>query len=286
MPGLCSIVTYHYVRELAETRFPAIHGLTTSKFKEQIAYMRKYYEFVTIDDVIGACHEDRHLPRNAALLTFDDGYSDHYLNVFPVLDAAGIQGVFFPPVCAIRDGRVLDVNKIHFVLASVPSIGVLLSDVFCEIDLLRADGYSIPANDELYERLAENSRFDSADVIVVKRLLQRELPQPVRAVVVDKLFRRYVTECELAFARELYMSEDQLRTMIRHGMAVGSHGSVHCWLTDLDAGGQRSEISDSVAFLRDLGVSDTRWAICYGCDPKPCFKNIHPVLTGPPIVSC
>jgi hypothetical protein len=23
-----------------------------------------------------------------------------------------------------------------------------------------------------------------------------------------------------------------------------------------------------------------------GCDPKPCFKNIHPVLTGPPIVSC
>ena len=263
MSGHATIVMYHYVRDLTETRFPQIRGLTTSRFRAQIAYMRRFYRFVTLDEVSEACHGGRELPENAALLTFDDGYSDHYLNVFPILDAEGIQGVFFPPVCAVRDRRVLDVNKVHFILASVASAAALRREVFAELDRLRAEGYAIVSNDELYEKLAVRGDFDPPEVIFIKRLLQRELPQALRGAIVDALFRRHVSEDERTFARELYMSEDQLRTMQKHGMAIGSHGTEHRWMNTLSPTEQRAEIESSLAFLDELGVSRDAWTMCY-----------------------
>ena len=62
---------YHYVRELRETRYPKIKGLTVSLFREQLAYMQRYYTLIKVDDFLAACHEGKELPRNAALFTFD-----------------------------------------------------------------------------------------------------------------------------------------------------------------------------------------------------------------------
>ena len=78
-----TIIMYHYVRDLRRSRYPEIKGLDISLFKRQLTRIRSSYKIVSMRDVI----EDRQgLPDNAALLTFDDGYADHYLNVFPLLD--------------------------------------------------------------------------------------------------------------------------------------------------------------------------------------------------------
>ncbi len=263
MPGTCSIITYHYVRELSETRYPRICGLTETNFRGQLDYLARHYRFVTLDEVLDACHGSRELPPNAAVLTFDDGYLDHYTNVFPLLDRMGIQGWFFPPVCAVDERRVLDVNKIHFVLASVESTRELLDSVFARLDRLRVDGHEIESNEALFERLAVAGRFDGPELVFVKRLLQRELPERPRAAVVDDLFRHFVTDDETAFARELYVSRDQLLTMRRHGMVIGGHGYSHRWLDTLPEDQQAFEIESSVAFLESLGVSMERWVMCY-----------------------
>ena len=72
-----TIVMYHFVRELKYTRYPQIKGLLTSQFREQLAYMEKYYQFVTVNDCIDAIYSNGELPSNAILLTFDDAYIDH-----------------------------------------------------------------------------------------------------------------------------------------------------------------------------------------------------------------
>ena len=263
MPNTCTVVMYHYVRELRESRYPKIKGLTVSLFREQLAYMQRFYTFIKVDDLMAACHDGKELPLNAALLTFDDGYSDHYLNVFPILDAAGVQGVFFPPVCAVRDGNVLDVNKIHFVLASVKATDQLIQEVNNELDRLRAEGHEIASNEELYKKLALQNEFDPPEIIFIKRLLQRELPQGLRVEIVDVLFKRFVTENEQAFAREIYMNEEQLRMMVRYGMVIGSHGYEHRWMNTLSSAEQRSEIESSLDFLQSIGTSIERWLMCY-----------------------
>src|SRR3990172_11518084 len=94
-----TIVGYHYVRDLNGTRFPRIKGLTVTAFREQLAYLAAHHTFVSIDDVLGATAHPGSggtLPPAAVLLTFDDGYADHFDNVFPILIENGIRGGFYP----------------------------------------------------------------------------------------------------------------------------------------------------------------------------------------------
>src|SRR5215469_14411814 len=92
-----TIVMYHYVRDLKRSRFPAIKGLSLDRFRRQLDYIQAHFTPITIEDVLGALKDPRSkLPEDSILLTFDDGYSDHFVNVFPVLDARGIRACFFP----------------------------------------------------------------------------------------------------------------------------------------------------------------------------------------------
>ena len=263
MQRQCTIVMYHYVRDLVETRFKEIRGLNLSLFREQIGYLKRYYEFVTVEDCLEAISGGRELPNNATLLTFDDGYIDHYLNVFPILNDAGIKGCFFPPVCSIREGRVLDVNKIHFILASVNNPEKIKKEAFNMLDRLRSEGHEIKPNEELYNKLAIRNEWDLMPLVFIKRLLQKELPQDLRSKIIDRLFKRYVTKNEIAFARELYMNEEQLRMMVKHGMAIGCHGYEHRWMDTLSNLDQFDEILSSLELLKSTGMSLDNWLMCY-----------------------
>ena len=96
-----TVIMYHYVRELPYTRYPEIKALLTTEFKEQLAYLKKHYTFVTVSDCLSALQNEHDLPSDACLLTFDDGYIDHFITVFPILEENEIQGCFFPPAKAI-----------------------------------------------------------------------------------------------------------------------------------------------------------------------------------------
>ena len=262
MQNKCSIIMYHYVRELPYTRYPEIKGLKTSLFKEQLAYMKDRYTFVRAEDVMAAVWHGKNLPENAAWLTFDDAYIDHYNNVFPILDEMGIQGAFFPPVKAIMHHEVLDVNKIHFILAAVKDIQSLIKDVNTLLDENREE-YSLESNSYYYSKLAKANRFDPAEVIFVKRLLQVELQESLRHKLTDILFEKYVSDNEESFSRELYMNEDQMRCMLRHGMHIGCHGYDHYWLDSLPPDKQKHEVDESLKFLGRIGVDMDNWTIAY-----------------------
>lgn len=254
---------YHFVRDLYHSRYPEIKGLQLSHFKEQLGYIEKHYTVIRMAELIAAAYSaDHRLPQNAALLTFDDGYIDHYTNVFPILDEKGIQGCFFPPAKAIKECQVLDVNKIHFVLASVSNKAKIIQYIFSMLDEARAE-YSLKENELYYNTLAASNRFDTGEVVFIKSILQRELPEKLRREIVNNLFRKYVTEDEGSFARELYMSVDQLKCMVRNGMYVGSHGYDHYWLDTLDKDNQEKEVDLSLEFLKEIGCSRDSWVMCY-----------------------
>jgi len=93
---------YHYIRPLKRSRYPRIKGLNLEHFVNQLEYIRKHYNVITINELIGAVTAQAvHLPPKAILLTFDDGFIDHYNYVFPLLDKYKIQGTFFPSTMPI-----------------------------------------------------------------------------------------------------------------------------------------------------------------------------------------
>jgi hypothetical protein len=183
-----TIVMYHYVRDLERSRFPAIKGLSVERFCRQLDYIQAHFTPITAEALTRALSPAREgLPTNPILLTFDDGYRDHFTNVFPQLDAKGIQGCFFPPAQSVLEHKVLDVNKIQFILAAVPDVGSLVDQVFASLPELCTE-YPLKTKDAYFLAIAEQHRYDSRDVTVLKRLLQRELPEPVRAEIVRRLF--------------------------------------------------------------------------------------------------
>jgi len=253
---------YHYVRQLKGSKYPNIKGLSVDLFREQLKYITKYYAVVRMEEVIEATQTKQNLPENALLLTFDDGYKDHLTYVLPILKEFGVQGSFFPPANAVLENKVLDVNKIHYVLASVDDSTLLIKEIFEMLDQNR-EKYNLKDNSYYFNKLALANRFDSKEIIFIKRILQRELPLELRKKMIDQLFQKYVTKDEKSFAKELYLNLDELRYLKKQGMFIGSHSHSHFWLNTLDKELQEKEIDLSLKFLKNVGCDLDNWVMCY-----------------------
>jgi len=253
---------YHYVREIKNSAFPEIKGLETKAFREQILYLKKHYQFVTTEEVIESVYNYKKLPSNAVLLTFDDGYVDHFTNVFPILMEFGIQGSFYIPAKIIKENKVLDVNKIHFILASAMDKNEIINDIKHLLLKYKASD-NLKNFNYYYNKLAIKSRFDNAEVIFIKRLLQVELVEKVRMKIVDFLFNKYLKVSESDFAKKLYLNESQIKEMLNHGMHIGCHGYNHNWWNKMTPKELEKDIDLSLDFLKELGVNLTNWTASY-----------------------
>lgn len=247
----CTVIMYHYVRDLANSRYPEIKGLDIALFRKQIDALEERFKFIKIEDVIASIEHGEDLPENSALLTFDDGYIDHYTNVFPILMRKKIQGSFYIPTQIIEDKKVLGVNKIHFILASVDNKEQLVKDIYNEIDIYR-EKYNLLSNEEYFQKHGIPNRFDSGTVIFIKRILQHVLPSEIRESITDKLFKKHVTFDEAAFSQELYVSEDQIKLMHESGMHIGGHGANHLWFAEIDSISKHDEMKKSIDFLNRM----------------------------------
>ena len=256
------IVMYHYIREIKDSRFPDIKGLEVDHFKHQVKYLIRNYQPISAFDLIDAIKGTKKLPTDAVLLTFDDGYLDHFTSVFPILEEAGISGCFFPCAKSVLENKVLDVNKIHFTLSSVTDKTLLVEAINEQIRYYSKE-FNLKTIEEYWLKLGKPSRYDSSDVMYIKRMLQVELPESLRNLISDKLFKEFVTDNEVSFSKELYMNLDQIRCMNRHGHYFGSHGYNHSWLNDLDSTKQAKEIQLSLEFLRMINPKMKDWIMCY-----------------------
>jgi len=262
MQDVLTIVMYHYVRDLRHSRYPEIKGLSKEDFEAQIKYIKKNYTVIDASKLMDAIVSGATLPPRPLVLTFDDGYIDHFTEVFPILDRENLPGCFFPPAKCILDHEVLDVNKIHFVLASIPEAQKLVTHIFKEIDKNQSR-YNLLPSAVYWEKVGKPSRFDSAEIVFCKRMLQRELPFELRHAITHELFSQYVTRDEASFSQELYMGIEQLGVLKRHGMYVGSHGYDHFWLNTLSTQQQEKQVDQALTFLKSAGVDIERWIMCY-----------------------
>ncbi|WP_248405490.1 polysaccharide deacetylase family protein [Butyrivibrio fibrisolvens] len=255
------IVMYHYTRDLLHSRYPEIRGMDVLTFKEQISFLKENFNVVEMEQVLDALDGKCELKKNSCLLTFDDGYIDNFTYAFPILEENGLQGSFFIPGKTIVEHKLLDVNKIHYILAGTGNISELLNDVYERMDYYR-DGYDYPPNDELFKEYAKSNRFDTAEIIFIKRMLQMALPEKVRNRIASDLFEKYVGVSEEKLAYELYMTEEQIKTLKRHGMYIGIHGYDHYWLGNLEKVMMENDVMKALEVMEPY-IDKNRWVMNY-----------------------
>lgn len=226
------IVMYHYVRNLKGSRYPNIKGLDYALFKKQIQFFSQKFNVIAMEDIIRYYTEGYSLPQNALLLTFDDGYIDNYTYVWPILLEYKMQGSFFIPAKTFCENCLLDVNKIHFILAST-SIDNLCRELYEQLNYYRGGKWNYPSNEELFNKYAVANRFDTKEIIFFKRILQVVLPEELRSIISSNIFKKYVGISEEVMAQELYMNYDQMRLIKKQGGFFGIHGYNHYWMNYL-----------------------------------------------------
>jgi Polysaccharide deacetylase len=179
VPPPLTVIMYHYVRPIADSRYRRIKGLELTDFEGQLDYLQRHYNVVSMQMVLDAADGAQPLPPASVLLTFDDGYSDHFAHVFPALLRRNASGVFFPPVKAIRDRVVLDVNKIHFVLQCQDDLTAVIALIDNEVRALDLGDPIV-----FHAEYRKASRYDTPDTMYVKRMLQFALPEAERARII------------------------------------------------------------------------------------------------------
>src|SRR5437879_6833493 len=59
-------------------------------FAESMAYVRDYCHPLSLSEFLSYAEAGRQYPRNAVVLTFDDGYANNYFRAAPILRQYGI----------------------------------------------------------------------------------------------------------------------------------------------------------------------------------------------------
>jgi peptidoglycan/xylan/chitin deacetylase (PgdA/CDA1 family) len=245
--GTCTILMYHYVRDTAASPFPGLMALAPAAFEAQLDWLAARYDLIGLEALEAAILEGRPLDRDAALLTFDDGFVDHYEVVLPRLRARGLAGVFFL-AGAVMEPRpaLLNVHATHFL-----------------VERLGAAAFAAAVRDRLTTahpgdaaRWAGIYRLEGGDDRAAKRLLNYEVPFDEADRILDALFREHVGDPEV-FADSLYLSRRMVGEMAAAGMRFGFHTHRHRVLARLDAAGQAREVGGGVARIREWTGQDT-----------------------------
>lgn len=248
-------IMYHYVRDLKNSSYPNIKGLDIEEFKSQIKYLSKNYNIISVEDFY---FKNYNPDKRNCVLTFDDGYVDHYNFVFEILVKYKIKGAFFAPVDVIKNNRVLDVNKIHLILASSTENKILERLKYHYEQLSSTDNI-----ESLIQNIDTTSRYDSKHTILIKRLLQTVLDYPTRQSICDSLLGEFVNKTEEELSKELYLNIAQIDEMVNSGMHFGSHGKSHFWFDSLEYDQQQYEITESVEFLDSIYKDNYLLTMCY-----------------------
>lgn len=260
--GNVTVVMYHYVRDFKTSKYKGLKGLQIELFEKQILFFKENYTIIAMEDIYDFILHKKALPLNSLLLTFDDGYIDHYEFAFPVLKKHGLKGAFFPPVLTAQQEVVLDVNIIHHVLGAVDDSKLLMERVLKLVEANR-EKYSLESDQYYIEKYFQANRFDTPETIFVKRMLQVALPYELRRSICLDLLKEFLGVDEKQLASDLYMNLDQIKEMKAAGMFFGGHGYKHKWLNSLSTEEITDETDHTISFLKEVGMDTDNWAICY-----------------------
>ena len=264
-----TIVMYHYVREIKNSKYPKIKGIEFSAFKHQLDFFENNFKIIDVQKLLDFASGGKNLPENSCLLTFDDGYKDHIKYVFPELLKRKIQGSFFPTFGPIIKRDILDVHYVHFILACCSDYEELINLLYqlCidnGIDEKEFKNFWNTVNSEKYKQKYKiANRFEPIKIMYIKRVLQYFLPKEIKTKISKTLFKKYVGVDIRKFSEELYMSFDDIKKLVDHGMYVGGHGYNHLWMSKENRKNQEKEINLSLEFLKNAGASVKEWIMCY-----------------------
>lgn len=87
------ILLYHRVTDLKKD--PQQLAVAPGNFYEQVRILKKECTLLDIEEFGQLARDRKKMPKKAAVITFDDGYADNYLEAIPILESLKAQALFY-----------------------------------------------------------------------------------------------------------------------------------------------------------------------------------------------
>ncbi|MGR5238568.1 polysaccharide deacetylase family protein [Vibrio alfacsensis] len=248
---MIKVIMYHYVREFSEQQ-PKLNFLHIDDFRKQLDYFQENGGVLTSEDWSKFTNGDRSV--SGFLLTFDDGFVDHYKYVYPELKKRGLLGIFYINSKPILDEEFCDVHAIHYLLSAIEH-KLIFEYLIKNHNLVVDQRYS----DGTYSK-QDSNRFE----IECKRFLNYQLTEVDRGKVLSDLFQYFDIDIEEALSN-VYLKPEQITEMHEGGMLIGAHAHSHNLMGKMPYAQQKLEVVKSTSLMKKLtGVNSVSFCFPYG----------------------
>jgi len=244
---------YHRVRPalLDGTTYPNAAGtILLDNFKWQIDFLKKHYVLLSQDEFLSCINNGFAFPRNAMLLTFDDGQADLYKFIYPALRAAKVAAIAFLPTKYIGTDDVYWWDYLEWCLLNT------------KLNSIKIFNHSI----SLTNKPVAMRAFEK---IIKKNFAGRE------GEVVDMIAT--ALGVSINGLNRSSINWDEVSEMANNGISFGGHTQNHVKLSETEDGLAKQEISASKAAIeQQIGSQVKLFAYPYG-GPSD-FLPIHEQL--------
>lgn len=244
-------IMYHYARH-SHKNFPYFRYLSVENFCKQLDFFEKTFGFVRREDFLNLAHDTSGFEnlKNKILLTFDDGFIDHYSFVLPELLKRKLFGLFFIPTGVYGRQKALDVHRIHYLLG-MGGGGQMLK--YAKEALKNFGDTALVESSDTIENFKQKTykgQSNDSATTEFKKLFNYYIKYEYREQILDEIVAHFVDDREIF--DNLYMSVENLKTMQDSGMIVGSHSVDHLVFSKLTESEQTRQIVQSFDFLQNI----------------------------------
>lgn len=71
------------------------HQIEKNNFEEQIKYLKKYYNLISMEDAVNMLNCEKRIIDNSVAITFDDGYKNSLIDAYPILKKYKVPATLF-----------------------------------------------------------------------------------------------------------------------------------------------------------------------------------------------
>ncbi|MCR4410337.1 MAG: polysaccharide deacetylase family protein [Candidatus Saccharicenans sp.] len=221
------LVPYYHV--ISDEYLPHILHLypykNVSNFIKDIEFFCRRFNSIGLDQIIDFVYRGKSLKKNSFIITFDDGYSECFYVIAPILYKKGIPGIFF--ICSdfIDNKNLCYKNKASLLIA------LLLKrkkDLITEPIIPKE--FSLEAKVKFIQNISYKNR-DMLDKI---------------AAINEISWDEYLNN------KKPYLTIQQLQEMKRMGFYFGAHSKDHPNFVELSIEEQIEQTRNSVFFIKEV----------------------------------
>ena len=252
-----NVVTYHGVLPAGyDSTDDFLDGalIAADAFRDQLLLLKKRYNVVAPEQLLGWLRQQQSLPERAIVLTCDDGLLNHFTGVLPILQELGLKCIFFVTGASLAERPEMQwYTELYLMLRDMP----------CRAEPTAVRAAILPRiTDSLKERrslwvtlMKSLSRMEAAE----RRGFMDELTAKVDlapdwkdSYLLDPVLRE----------RFLAMGLPELKKLTEAGMTIGAHTLTHPSLSEQSPELAREEISRCRETLENR-LGHPVWAFAY-----------------------